>query len=86
MFVILRGDIGETSTREVKSLPGLRLALPSTYKIKIVDFDFIGARSAELRLAMLNSTHWVDSDQMRRIQHRALVKKVVNNVFPFLCQ
>lgn len=86
MFEELREGIKETSTKEVKSLPRLRLPLTSTNKIQIRDLYFIGARSAELRLAVFNPNYFGDFAKIIRLKHRAKVKKVVNNAFPFLCQ
>jgi hypothetical protein len=85
MFEGLREGIKETSTKEVKSLPRLRLPLTSTNKIQIRDFDFIDARSAELRLAVINPNYFGDFAKIIRLNHRAKVKKVVNYAFPFLC-
>ena len=85
MFERIWEGIKETSTKEVKSLPRLRLSLTSTNKIQIRDFDFIGARSAELRLAVVNSNYFGDFAKIIRLNHRAEVKKVVTNAFPFLC-
>lgn len=86
MFVISREGIKETSTKEVKSLLRLRLPLTSTNKIKIRDLNFIGARSAKLRLAVFNPNFFGDFAKIIRLKHRAKVKKVVINAFPFLCQ
>jgi hypothetical protein len=86
MFAIPREGIKETSTKEVKSLPRLRSPLTSTNKIQIRDLYFIGARSAELRLAVFNPNYFGDFAKIIRLKHRAKVKKVVINAFPFLCQ
>lgn len=86
MFENLREGIKETSTKEVKSLPRLRSHLTSTNKIQIRDLYFIGVRSAELRLAVFNPNHFGDFAKITRLKHRAKVKKVVNYVFPLLCQ
>lgn len=77
--------IKETSTTEVKSLPRLRLYLASTNKIQIRDLNFIGARSAELRLAVVNPNYFGDFAKIISLNHRAEVKKVVTNAFPFIC-
>lgn len=86
MFENLREGIKETSTKEVKSLPRLRSHLTSTNKIQIRDLYFIGARSAELRLAVFNPNYFGDFAKIIRLKHRAKVKKVVNYAFPLLCQ
>lgn len=86
MFENLREGIKETSTKEVKSLPRLRSHLTSTNKIQIRDLYFIGARSAELRLAVFNPNYFGDFAKIIRLKHRAQVKKVVNYAFPLLCQ
>lgn len=86
MFEELREGIKETSTQEVKSLPRLRLPLTSTNKIQIRDLNFIGARSAELRLAVFNPNHFGDFAKIIRLKQRAKVKKVVNITFPLICQ
>lgn len=85
MFELLREGVKETSTKEVKSLPRLRSHLTSTDKIQNRDLDFIGARSAELRLAVFNPNYFGDFAKIIRLKHRAKVKKVVNNAFPLLC-
>ncbi len=85
MFANYREGIKETSTKEVKSLPRLRCSLTSTNKIQIRDLNFIDARSAELRLAVVNPNYFGDFAKIIRLNHRAEVKKVVNNVFPLLC-
>lgn len=86
IFGLLEGDIKETSTKEVKSLPRLRSHLTSTNKIQIGDLYFIGVRSAELRLTVFNPNYFGDFAKIISLKHRAKVKKVVNNVFPLLCQ
>ncbi|MDP3927759.1 MAG: hypothetical protein Q8R57_01925 [Bacteroidota bacterium] len=86
MFVTSREGINETSTQEVKSLPRLRSPLTSTNKIQIRDLYFIGARSAELRLAVFNPNYFGDFAKIIRLKHRAKVMKVVIIAFPFLCQ
>lgn len=86
MFGNLREGNKETSTKEVKSLPRLRSALTSTNKIQIRDLNFIGARSAELRLAVFNPNFFGDFAKIIRLKHCAKVKKVVNYAFPLLCQ
>mgnify|MGYP003588688974 CR=1 FL=1 len=83
MFAISREGIKETSTKEVKSLPRLRSPLTSTNKIHIRDLYFIGARSAELRLAVFNPNYFGDFAKIIRLKHRAKVKKVVINAFSF---
>lgn len=85
-YVCLRESIKETSTIEVKSLRRLRTILTSTNKIQIRDLYFIGARSAELRLAVSKSNDFGDFAKIIRLRHRAKVKKVVNYAFPLLCQ
>jgi hypothetical protein len=86
MFEELREGIKRTSTKEVKSLLRLRWSLTSTNKTQIRDLYFIGARSAELRLAVFNPNYFGVFAKIIRLKHRAKVKKVVNNAFPFLCQ
>lgn len=86
MFANLWEGIEETSTKEVKSLPRLRLSLTSTNKLQIRDLELIGARSAELRLAVVNPNYFGDFAKIIRLNQRAEVKKVVTNAFPFLCQ
>ena len=85
MFENFWEGIKETSTREVKSLPRLKSSLTSTNKIQIIDLNFISARSAELRLAVFNPNYFGDFAKIIRLKHRAKVKKVVTNAFPFLC-
>ena len=83
MFVVTRKGIEETSTKVVKSLPGLRLSLTSTNKIQIRDLHFIGARTAELRLAVFNPSYFGDYAKITRLKHRAKDMKVVEKM-PFL--
>lgn len=85
MFEKIGEGIKETSTKEVKSLPRLRLSLTSTNKIQIRDLNFIGVRSAELRLTVFNPNYFGDFAKIIRLKHRAKVKKVVKNAFPLLC-
>ena len=87
MFDNLREGIQETSTMEVKSLPGLRFLLTCTNKIELKCFDFklIGPRSAELRLGQFNDKYFVDFAQILVFKFLAEVKKVVTNTFPLLC-
>lgn len=82
----LMEDAKETSTKEVKSLPRLRYTLTSTNKMQRKDFDFIGARSAQLRLAVFNPNYFCDFAKIIRLKHRAKVKKVVNNGLSILCR
>ena len=83
MFELIREGTEETSTKKVKSLSRLRSPLTSIDKIQIRDLYFIGARSAELRLAVFNPNYFGDFAKIIRLKQRAKVKKVVKNVFPF---
>lgn len=88
MFEKIREGIKETSTKEVKSLPRLRPYLTYTNKIKIkcIDFNFIGPRSAQLRLEVFKVYYFGGFAQITNFKYIAKVKKVVNNTFPLLCQ
>ncbi len=86
MFELIREGTEETSTKKVKSLSRLRSPLTSIDKIQIRDLYFIGARSAELRLAGFNPNHFGDYAKIIRLKPRAKVKKVVKSTFPLLCQ
>lgn len=78
MFAFKWVGTKETSTSEVKSLLRLRVALTSTNKFQIGDLKFIGARSAELRLAVFNPNYFGAFSKIIRLKHRAEVKKVVD--------
>lgn len=86
IFYFLEEGIKETSTKGVKSLPRLRLSLTSPNKIQIQDLNFIGARSAALRLAVFNPNYFGDFAKIIRLKHKAKVEKVVINAFLLLCQ
>lgn len=88
MFEKIREGIQETSTKEVNSLPRLRSDLTSTHKVKIkyFDFNFMGPRSAELRLEVFKVPYFGDFASIINFKYTAKVKKVVNDAFPLLCQ
>jgi len=67
MFAKYREGIKETSTKEVKSLPRLRYSLTSINKIE----NFIDARSAKLRLAVVNPNYFGDFAKTIRLNHKS---------------
>lgn len=71
-------DIKETSTFEVKSLLRLRYSLASTPQNQIRDLILRSVRSAELRLTVINPNYFGVYSKIISLNHRAIVKKVVN--------